>query len=325
MEYEVFPGKRQTSMKISVVIPVFNGSNSLPELVSRLGPVLEGLCDQSEVILINDGSKDSSWETICQLTAKYPTVRGINLMRNYGQHNALLCGIRAALYEAIVTLDDDLQNPPEEIPALIRKLEQGPDVVYGKPLKEQHGLWRDVASRITKLALQKAMGSETAGNVSAFRAFRAHLRDGFAAYNGAFVSIDVLLTWATTRFDSVAVAHSPRGHGESNYTFRKLVAHAFNMITGFTIVPLQIASLMGFCFTVFGIGIFAFVVGRYFLEGGSVPGFPFLASIIALFSGAQMLSIGVIGEYLARMHSRLLDRPVYAIREVTSFQPGKKN
>ena len=132
------------------------------------------------------------------------------MSRNYGQHNALLCGIRAARYAVIVTLDDDLQNPPEEIGKLFAVLDDGADVVYGTPTNEQHGFLRNQSSRITKLALQSAMGAETARNVSAFRVFRTRLRDAFATIAARYVSIDVLLTWGTTRFSHVPVRHDPR-------------------------------------------------------------------------------------------------------------------
>jgi glycosyltransferase involved in cell wall biosynthesis len=233
----------------------------------------------------------------------------------YGQHNALLCGIRAARFDTIVTMDDDLQHPPEDLPKLLAKIEEGFDVVYGTPEEEQHGLLRDVASMITKIALQSAMGAETARVVSAWRAFRAQLRDAFADYHGPFVSIDVLLTWGTTRFSSVRVRHNPRTVGNSNYNFRKLVRHAMNMMTGFSVLPLQLASIIGFFFTLFGIGVLVYVVGRYFISGASVAGFPFLASIIAIFSGAQLFALGIIGEYLARMHFRTMDKPTYTIRK----------
>ena len=239
-------------------------------------------------------------------------------MRNYGQHNALLCGIRAARHETIVTMDDDLQHPPEEIPRLLAELGRGFDVVYGAPEKEHHGLWRDLASVFTKLALQSSMGVQTARDVSAFRAFRTQLRDAFGSYHSPFVSIDVLLTWGATRFTAVKVKHNPRYAGVSNYTVRKLAAHAMNMITGFSTLPLQFASLLGFLCTLFGLAVLVFVIGRYLIEGTSVPGFPFLASTIAIFSGAQLFALGIIGEYLARMHFRMMERPTYAIRSTTS-------
>lgn len=305
-------------MEISAVVPVYRSAPMLAELHRRLTEALGAIAHDYEIVLVEDGGGDGSWSEIERLAEQDPRVRGIRMSRNYGQHNALLCGIRAARYGIIVTLDDDLQNPPEEIGRLIARLGDDVDVVYGTPANEQHGFLRDQGSRITKLALQSAMGAETARNVSAFRAFRTRLRDSFAAYRGPFVSIDVLLTWGTTRFTHVPVKHAPRRVGASNYTFRALATHAFNMMTGFSTLPLQIASLIGFLFTLFGLGVLAVVLITYVANGGStVPGFAFLASIIAIFSGAQLFALGIIGEYLARIHFRTMDRPTYLVRQVT--------
>jgi glycosyltransferase involved in cell wall biosynthesis len=306
----------------SIVVPVYNAELNLSALVDQLAGVLPDLSPEYEAILVNDGSRDTSWAIIEQLTGRYDWVRGINLMRNYGQHNALLCGIRAARCEVIVTLDDDLQHPPSEIAPLLAKLAEGYDVVYGAPHDEQHGLWRDLASQITKLALQAAMGADTARHVSAFRAFRSQVRDAFSHFHNPYVSIDVLLTWGTGRFTSLRVRHAPRRAGTSNYTVRKLVAHGINMVTGFSTWPLRLASLTGFGFTLFGIAILVYVIGRYVIEGGSVPGFPFLASVIALFSGAQLFALGILGEYLARTHASLMERPAYIIREPSRLPQG---
>jgi undecaprenyl-phosphate 4-deoxy-4-formamido-L-arabinose transferase len=162
------------------------------------------------------------------------------------------------------------------------------------------------------------MGIDIARKVSAFRAFRTQVRDAFNRYQGPFVSIDVLLTWGTTSFAAVPVRHDPRWIGVSHYTFGKLITHAINMMTGFSVLPLRISSLIGFCFTLLGILVLAYVVGRYLIEGGSVPGFPFIASIIAVFSGAQLFALGIFGEYLARIHFRTMERPPYVIRSDTS-------
>jgi undecaprenyl-phosphate 4-deoxy-4-formamido-L-arabinose transferase len=304
---------------ISVIIPVYNSEKSLPLLINRLQPVLEKIGLPCELILVDDGSRDGSWPVIQSLAKQHAWVVGLNLMRNYGQHNALLCGIRAARFSLIVTMDDDLQNPPEEIATLFATLGNEFDVVYGTPEKQRHGLWRDMASWITKLALQSAMGAETARKVSAFRIFRTSLREAFTTYRSPFVSIDVLLTWATSRFGAVTVRHDPRNVGVSNYRLGKLVTHAVNMMTGFSTMPLQVASLLGFASTFFGVGLLIFVIGRYLIHGGSVPGFPFLACTIAIFSGVQLFALGVIGEYLARMHFRSMERPTYAVRTRTPY------
>ena len=300
---------------ISVVVPVYGSEAILPELVRRLHDVLRNLTPSYELILVNDCSPDGSWEIIRQLQRQNAWIRAINLMRNYGQHNALLCGIRAARCDVIITMDDDLQHPPEEISKLMAVLTQGHDVVYGTPEHEQHGLGRDLASLATKMALQSVMGAEIAAKVSAFRIFRSHLTKAFSQYEGSFVSIDILLSWGTNRFAAIPVRHEMRKQGTSGYSFIKLVTHAMNMMTGFSTVPLQFASIIGFLFTLFGGGILIWVLSRYLIYGRVVPGFAFLASIITLFSGAQLFSLGIIGEYLARMHFRLMDRPSYAVRE----------
>lgn len=300
---------------VSVVVPVYNSERILPDLIARLAAVLGPATSRYELVLVNDGSRDGSWRVIADLASRHAAVRGIDLARNYGQHNALLAGILDARYDVIVTLDDDLQNPPEEIPKLLAKLAEGWDVVYGTPLGERHGLWRVVASQVTKLTLQAAMGAAIARQISTFRAFRSSVREAFAHYRGPYVLIDVLLTWGTVRFATVPVRHDPRPIGPSNYTVRKLIVHALNMMTGFSTLPLQIASLLGFALTLFGIGVLVFVLGRYLIEGTSVPGFAFLASIIAVFSGAQLFALGIIGEYLARMHFRMMERPAYTIRQ----------
>lgn len=319
MSSEHKPAGPQLSPGISVVVPVYNSAQTLPALVRRLGPVLQATGRPFELILVNDGSRDRSWETIQELSRQHGWVRGIGFMRNYGQHNALLAGVRAARYEVTATMDDDLQHPPEELPKLLAKLAEGHDVVYGPPENPRHGLLRDLASLITKFALQSAVGADTARLASAYRVFRTPLRDAFAAYHSPFVSLDVLLTWGTTRFAALRVRHAPREAGKSNYTFAQLVRHALNMLTGFSVLPLQLASIIGFGFTVFGFGVLVYVLGRYFLTGSSVAGFPFLASIIAIFSGAQLFALGIMGEYLARMHFRTMDKPSYTVGARTGF------
>ena len=306
---------------ISIVVPVYNSQNILQELINRIdkAPICSDSyhdkSNQLEVILVNDGSKDQSWETINKLIQSYPWVRGINLMRNYGQHNALLCGVRASRFDITVTIDDDLQHPPEEIPKLLAKISEGYDVVYGTPIKQKHSLWRNLASYFIRLALQSAMGIENARKVSAFRAFRTQIRQAFESYQSPYVILDVLLSWGTTQFVTVPISHETRRTGNSNYDFKKLILHGINMTTGFTVIPLQLASLAGFCFALFGLLVLFYVIGRYLIEGGSVPGFPFLASIIAVFSGVQLFALGIIGEYLARIHFRIMEKPAYIIRE----------
>jgi undecaprenyl-phosphate 4-deoxy-4-formamido-L-arabinose transferase len=316
------PAPTQLAPGISAVIPVHRSERSLPLLLPRLTAVLDTVASAHEIILVDDGSPDQSWDAIAVAAKADGRIRGIRLMRNFGQHNALLVGIRAARYQIVVTLDDDLQNPPEEIGRLLALLTDDVDVVYGSPISEKHSLWRSAASRVTKFALQEAMGAPAARSVSSFRVFRTDLRRAFERFQSPDISVDVLLTWATSRFAAIGVRQEPRSEGRSNYTFGRLVHHALNMMTGFTSRPLRVASMVGFVFTIFGVVVFAVVVVRYFIGGDSVPGFPFLASIIAIFSGVQLLILGIMGEYVARMHFRLMERPTYVVAETTDDDAG---
>ena len=307
-------------LTISVVIPVYRAEPTLLDLYSQLSDAMSKITEVFEIIFVEDGGGDSSWPIIEHLASTDHRVRGIRMSRNYGQHNALLCGIRAAKHGIILTMDDDLQHPVDESAPMLAALTPEYDVVYGAPQEEQHGLLRNLASRLTKIALASTMGAETARNVSAFRVFRTRLREGFQEYRSPSVSIDVLLTWTTTRFTAIKVRHAPRGKGISGYTPGKLIRHAFNLMTGFSTLPLQVASVVGFVFVFFGFSVLAYVLANYIIRGASVPGFTFLASVIAIFSGAQLFALGIFGEYLARMHFRTMDQPPYLIGETTAFR-----
>ena len=302
-------------MDCSVVISVYKGEATLEPLVARLAAVLPGLSEHYEVILVNDGSPDQSWKVITSLVGKYAGVRGINLMRNYGQHNATLCGVRAARYEVIITMDDDLQHPPEEIHCLLEKLAEGYDVVYGVPRRRPHAWWRNLGSSLTKRTVSMVVGSRILRNVEAFRAFRTPLRDAFEHYQGPEVMLDALLGWGTTLFATAEVDESPRTMGASNYNMRKLVRMALLILTNFSTLPLRLASIVGFIFTLIGLVGLAYVLIIYFTEG-SVPGFPFLASAIIIFGGAQLFALGIFGEYLAHLFERSSGRGPYTVSQV---------
>ncbi|OBF98413.1 glycosyl transferase [Mycobacterium sp. 852014-52450_SCH5900713] len=312
-------------LTVSVVIPVYRAALTLRELYGQLSMAMPQIAPTFEIIFVEDCGGDESWSIITELAAADQRVRGIRMSRNYGQHNALLCGIRAARYDVTVTMDDDLQHPVSEIAPLLAALGPDVDVVYGAPHDEQHGFFRDAASRLTKFALASAMGAETARHVSAFRAFRTRLREGFRDYRSPTVSIDVLLTWATSRFAAINVRHAPRSVGVSGYSVPRLVRHAIDLMTGFSTLPLQIASLIGFVLVLFGISILIYVFANYLINGSAVPGFAFLASIIAIFSGAQLFALGVMGEYLARMHFRTMDRPAYLVSETAASDGAERS
>jgi undecaprenyl-phosphate 4-deoxy-4-formamido-L-arabinose transferase len=303
---------------ISVVVPVYRSEQSLEELVDRTVATLTPICAAFEIVLVNDGSPDDSWAKVCELAERHENVTGVSLSRNFGQHNALLAGVRRARYELIVTMDDDLEHLPEQIPVLLAQLDDKHDLVYGFPERENRSVARNFLSRATKLTLGASLGSDVAAHISAFRAFRSRLREGFALVEDPFLSLDVLLSWTTDRAVAVPVEMDVRRYGASNYTSSRLVRYALDLITGFSTLPLRLVTYVGFGFAAFGVLVLIYVIGRYVLQGfQSVPGFPFIASLVAILSGAQLFALGIIGEYIGRMHYRSMRQPVYLVSATT--------
>ena len=308
---------------VSVVVPTYRGAATLPELVQRLTAVLSARGCQYEILLIDDASPDegATWSSISDLASADPQVRGFRLLRNRGQHNALLLGIREAKFETIVTIDDDLQNPPEEVPKLLDTLEsENAHVVYGVPRDKAHGAMQNIGSRFVSFSLVALLGSAHARHASSFRAFRTVLRNSFVSHESPRVSVDALLGWGATRFSHVVVDHRHREHGHSGYSMRKLVGHALTMITSYSTIPLRVASLTGFLFVIFGMGVFIYVmIGR--LTGiVTQPGFAFLVSLLSLLGGVQLVALGIIGEYIATVFMRSLGMPAYTLAERTDIQ-----
>ena len=298
---------------ISVVVPCYRSSSILPELVGRLRPVLDECAASSEVILVVDGSPDDTWKVACELGRRHEFVEAIRLSRNFGQHNATLAGIRAASCEIIVTLDDDLQHRPEDVATLVMALTEDVDLVYGVPHRPSNGWFRGVGSKLGRAILAHGLRVPYAEHIGAFRAFRTRLREGFAALDGPHVSIDVALSWTTSCVRTVRITVDPRRTGRSGYTTRALLGQLFHLVFGFSTLPLRLVSYLGLACGVLGLGLLIFVLSAYFTGYTKVPGFTSIAAMVALFSGAQMIAIGIMGEYVARMHVRSMGRPSYVI------------
>jgi len=211
---------------VSAVVPVYNSEQTLPTLVERVRATLSALASEWELILVNDGSSDRSWVRIEELAAEDPRVRGVDLTRNFGQHNALLAGLASSRNDVVVTLDDDLQHPPEEIPKLLANLTPGTDVVYGIPVEKQHPLHRRAAAATYRRTLSLLRRSRTPLLSSGSRAIRRDVVGGLGSNHGLHVSLDGLLRRATDRVRSVRVKHEPRRAGDSNYDLPALVRHA---------------------------------------------------------------------------------------------------
>jgi glycosyltransferase involved in cell wall biosynthesis len=303
-------------MKCSVVVPVYGSEGTLEPLVQQLADVLPSIADEYEVILVNDGSPDDSWRVIQQLSRVHSWLCGINLMRNYGQDNAILCGILQARYDIIATMDDDLQHAPADLPALVAKLAGGYEVVYGVPRIRRQPLLKTLLSSLFKWSISRLMSLDSVRDLSSYRVFRNPHRDAFASIKGPDVQIDAILSWVYTRFASVEIEEAPRALGKSNYSLSRLIKVSLLILTNYTTVPLRLASILGFVFTALGILALAYVLIVYFVDG-SIPGFPFLASTIIIFGGVQLFALGIIGEYLARIFARSSGRPPYMIHSKT--------
>lgn len=305
-----------------MVVPCYRSVATLPELVSRTDAALQALIEQGaidgwEIILVVDGSVDETGAVAASLAKSHMGVVAAELHRNYGQHSALLAGIRLASNDVIVTMDDDLQHPPEQIGVLLEPLSrEAVDLVYGVPLIEEHGVLRSAASRFVKAALS-ASGVANAQWVGAFRAFHTQLRDAFADASDPSPNIDVLLSWATSNVRPASVSMDKRRVGRSGYTFSKLVRHAMNMVTGYGTVPLRLATWLGFCFGALGFFALAYALITYIAGVITQPGFTTTVALIALFSGVQLITMGVIGEYVGRSHFRSMNKPAYFIRTIT--------
>ena len=306
-------------MRVSVVVPCYRSEGTIATLVARLESSLatliaEGMLDDYEVLLVVDGSPDRVAEAAFSLRERNESIRVLELVRNFGQHNALVAGIRAASNETVVTLDDDLQHRPEEIHKLLRVLvDQSADLVYAVPEVEEHGFARSAVSRLVKASLA-LVGVPNAKYVGAFRAFRTELREGFTAVADPQVNLDVLLSWVTTRVSSVQVRMDRRPGGRSSYNLRALIRHTMNMVVGYGVLPLRFATWLGFACGVLGLVLLAIDLIQFFTNVNTVPGYTSIVAMISLFAGAQMITIGIIGEYLSRQHFRSMQRPMYVLR-----------
>jgi undecaprenyl-phosphate 4-deoxy-4-formamido-L-arabinose transferase len=241
-------------------------------------------------------------------------------MRNYGQQNAQLCGVRTAKGNVVVTMDDDLQNPPEEIPRLLDRLSDGYDVVYGEPEARRHTKWRNWSAVLAKSILSKFSGHTIARDASDFRAFWTDLREAFPPVLGSRFSLDALLSWSTSRFSRIYVRQDTRRAGRSNYSLRRLLVHFLDLATGFSSRPLHLATATGLLLATAGCAGFAYTVLTSKGSAGLTFDWRPLAAVLAIFSGTQMIFLGILGEYLARMHFAALRRPDYVVR--STLQSG---
>ena len=304
---------------LSIVIPVYNEEANLPELLRRCLAVCEGLDRSYEIILVDDGSRDSSVEIIRAAVGEHDRkIAGVFLNRNYGQHAAIMAGFAYASGAVIVTLDADLQNPPEEIPKLLVPIENGCDVVGSVRMNRQDSMFRRLSSRIINKAVQKATGVMMTDYGCMLRAYRRSIVNAMLQCREHSTFIPVLANSFANRTDEVQVAHAERSNDESKYDIWKLINLQFDLLTSMTTFPLRLLSIVGGGMAMLGFmfSLLLFVMRFAYGAEWAAEGVFTVFAVLFVFAGLQLLALGVVGEYIGRIYSDVRDRPSYFIREV---------
>ncbi|MRX10076.1 glycosyltransferase [Pseudoduganella sp. FT25W] len=304
------------ALALSFVIPVYGSEKVLPELVSRLQAVLDTLPavrGSYEVIFVCDRSPDRSWHVIQQLSAQYPWVRGILLRMNAGQHNALMAGFAQARGAIVMTMDDDLQHAPSDIPALLDELASGRDVVYARFKNRKHASWKIAGSRLNDMVAGYLMQKPKGLYLSPFRAMRAEIVRDILRYRGPYVYVDGLLLSVTRNIGTVDVEHHDRFAGDSGYSLRKSISLWLKMATSFSIVPLRLTSFAGLFLAGLGFLLAILLIIQKFTIDKMPIGWSSLIVTILIIGGAQLVALGMLGEYLGRVLLTLNSRPQYVI------------
>jgi glycosyltransferase involved in cell wall biosynthesis len=299
---------------ITFVIPVYNGATMVERLYERLIPVAASLGNY-EIIFVDDGSSDNVFSVLTKLQSRDRHVCAVQLSRNFGQHNATLAGLSCAQGDVIVTLDQDLQNPPEEIPRLLKKLEEGYDVVYGLAEARAHNFFRNMTSDFSKWISRKILTTALNGNFSSFRALKKWVADEIVKYNSAYTYIDGLISWTTTNIGGITVRND-RSEFESHYTVLRLINHGLNLLVNFSIKPLQIASILGLASALAGLIGAAIVVAQKIMYNIPVQGWTSLMVVVLVIGGMQIVFLGLIGEYTGRILMNSNSSPKFIIREI---------
>jgi glycosyltransferase involved in cell wall biosynthesis len=305
-------------MDISVVVPVYRGSLTLPSLAKQVGEALQRVTEDFELILVNDCSPDESWSVIESLSRKYLFIVGVDLRKNVGQDNAIMAGLNHARGKAVVIMDDDLQHSPADIPALVAKLSEGHDVCYAHFEKKRQALWKNMGSALNGRLASWVIGKPNHIYLSPFKAISGPVVAEMLKYRGPFAYVDGVIWRITSRCTQIPITHHLRAQGEGNYDLVKSIRVWMKLLTGFSVKPLRIITVMGFITSVFSfVTAVAFLV-KHLTDAYPVPGWASLIISIFFLSGLQLTCLGMLGEYIGRTYLRLSDQPQYSVRSLVS-------
>jgi len=298
----------------SVVVPVYRGHDTLVELCDRLVKFFDGRTATYEIILVDDASTDGSWHVICDIARCNSHIIGVRLMRNFGQHNATNCGLARCKGDFVITLDEDMQHPPEEIEKLIecQRIEDS-DVVYGIPFERQHRWWRRAASRLVMLIPRYVMKINF--DISPFRLIRKPIADTICQADRHDIIIDVYLSWTTSRITATSVKHHPSR--PSGYTVFRLFAVMIDLLCNYTVTPLRFSALTGLA-----VSFVSFLAGTYYIISKFLfdiePGFTSVIVVLFFSAGLILLAVGALSEYVARIFLQVNRKPQWVVRENTN-------
>ncbi len=300
---------------VSIIVPVFHGGRFLRDLYRRISQALETVDGEFEVIFVEDGGGDGSWEILKQLRRDHPETKILRLSRNFGQHNALMCGFSVARGRYVITLDDDLQFFPEDIPLLLHEVEKGYHVVFGYPAEKQHGLLRNLASAILQGLFRKIFGLPSGFRTSSFRVLRGEIVREMLHYRTPFPHVSAMAMSITRNATSIPVRHAPRADGKSTYSFRKLLKVTFNLLIHYSSLPLEYSCLFGALISVMSFSVGCWYLLKKLIWGVSPPGWTSLMVMLSLMTGTLLIVLAVIGEYLIRVLGEVSSRPQYVVLE----------
>jgi undecaprenyl-phosphate 4-deoxy-4-formamido-L-arabinose transferase len=301
---------------VSIVIPVYNEEGNLANLFARLYPVMQGLAKPFEIIFTDDGSRDRSLQILTDLAARHPEVRVVEFNGNFGQHMAILAAFEISRGEIVVTLDADLQNPPEEIPKLVAEMEKGHDVVGSIRQQRQDTFFRKTASLLVNIVTRKMTGMRMTDYGCMLRAYHRNVVNNINRCQETTTFIPALAQTFSASPSEVPVAHAERAEGESKYSLYKLIRLNFDLMTGFSVMPLQLFALMGVLTSLFSVAFAIFLLVRRFIVGAEVEGVFTLFAILFFFVGITIFGIGIVGEYVGRIYQEVRRRPRYVVRRV---------
>jgi len=323
MSNQVLPLSEPTPVpEISVVIPVFNEEDNLRELGERLIRTLTAMGRPYEIIFVDDGSADGSWQLLTDLNEQYPQyIRALQFHRNFGQHQAIFAGFQAARGKVMVTLDADLQNPPEEIPRLVAKLDEGYDTVGGWRENRQDSIFRRLPSQLVNSVMSRVTGIKLRDYGCMLRAYRREVVDSINQCQESSSFIPALANLFSHRVAEIPVGHAERERGKSKYSLIKLLRLNFDLMTGFSNLPIHMVGFMGVAIALLGLffGLFLFI--RRIFVGPEVGGLFTLFAILFVFVGLNTLGLALIGAYVGRIYREVRHRPRFVIRQTLGPEP----